>query len=142
MLPIPHYLCRSSCNPPPPRKKRKSFDNSGTTRCPLYTYPCPYTYSYPRPLYQNLFGCYSQTVSFTKQPLSNALFTNHHGGIRILTLNVSACECTRTGSLNVTTQTFGVCDLVTGQCRCALPGIIGRTCDVCAPGTKGDSLLV
>ncbi|RUS89303.1 hypothetical protein EGW08_002910, partial [Elysia chlorotica] len=28
------------------------------------------------------------------------------------------------------------CDVITGQCTCALPGIVGRTCDSCSPVSK------
>ena len=53
-------------------------------------------------------------------------------------LFISACGCTQEGTLNDTSAVFGTCELESGQCDCALPGIIGRTCDRCATGTLGE----
>ncbi|KAI0234308.1 hypothetical protein LSAT2_015485 [Lamellibrachia satsuma] len=53
------------------------------------------------------------------------------------TTGCKSCDCTPEGTANVTGMTFGTCDLDTGQCQCTLPGIVGRTCDRCAAGSKG-----
>ncbi|CAD5111260.1 DgyrCDS588 [Dimorphilus gyrociliatus] len=54
--------------------------------------------------------------------------------INVLT-GCDACKCEEKGTKNITGETFGKCDLKTGQCTCKLPGIIGRTCEKCAKGT-------
>ena len=50
-----------------------------------------------------------------------------------LTLTSSECLCEPMGTAVVNNVTNPTCDLVTGQCNCARPGIVGRTCDRCAP---------
>ncbi|XP_064617027.1 laminin subunit gamma-1-like [Liolophura sinensis] len=46
------------------------------------------------------------------------------------------CECRPEGIANITGKTFGSCNVTTGQCDCAKPGIIGRTCDRCSKSSK------
>ncbi|CAH1787412.1 unnamed protein product [Owenia fusiformis] len=46
------------------------------------------------------------------------------------------CECNPAGTLNTTSETFGKCNVTSGQCTCAKEAIIGVTCDQCAKGTK------
>ncbi|KAH9508880.1 hypothetical protein Btru_050370 [Bulinus truncatus] len=48
-----------------------------------------------------------------------------------------ACSCNASGTqkyLNGSVQE--TCDVQTGQCSCALPGIVGRTCNTCSPASK------
>lgn len=52
---------------------------------------------------------------------------------------LSACGCNALGTLDLgPSYIFGTCDVNTGQCECAQDGIIGRTCDRCAPGTLSE----
>ena len=48
------------------------------------------------------------------------------------------CGCRAEGTLQVEGVTTPPCTLVEGQCTCAKPGIIGRTCDHCAEGTTSE----
>ncbi|ESO83894.1 hypothetical protein LOTGIDRAFT_168935 [Lottia gigantea] len=49
-----------------------------------------------------------------------------------------SCGCTEEGTAEatVTGGTKGVCNLITGDCTCKQPGIIGRTCNTCSKNTK------
>ncbi|KAK0065807.1 laminin-like protein lam-2, partial [Biomphalaria pfeifferi] len=47
------------------------------------------------------------------------------------------CTCDETGTLKYTNGSVQEsCDVQTGQCSCAKPGIIGRTCNTCSPASK------
>ncbi|XP_012938410.1 laminin subunit beta-4 [Aplysia californica] len=43
------------------------------------------------------------------------------------------CACNAQGTIKINDAIDPTCDVITGQCNCALEGIIGRTCDSCAP---------
>lgn len=47
------------------------------------------------------------------------------------------CGCTAQGTEPTGDGSLASCELDTGQCTCARAGIIGRTCDYCAKGSKG-----
>ncbi|KAK3781748.1 hypothetical protein RRG08_037151 [Elysia crispata] len=49
------------------------------------------------------------------------------------------CGCNSQGTIKLGDGTIDrSCDVITGQCACALPGIIGRTCDSCSPVSKNN----
>ena len=51
---------------------------------------------------------------------------------------IVGCGCRAEGTLQEDGVTTPPCTLVEGQCTCAKPGIIGRTCDHCAEGTTSE----
>ncbi|GFN92909.1 hypothetical protein PoB_001941500 [Plakobranchus ocellatus] len=53
------------------------------------------------------------------------------------TTGCDPCGCNAEGTIRRQDGSIDpTCDVTTGQCNCALPGIVGRTCDVCSPISK------